>query len=93
MCRPFGSLAHRAPFLILDCFPSSVRAFGPATFPVGEGEKRPRRGRGRRDAYLFLSSFFILLRSFVGISSSTVGIRIRQMKAAVRPPLYRQKPP
>ena len=62
-------------------------------FPLGEGEKCPRRGRGCRNAYLFFSSFFILLRSLVGINSSTVGIRIRQMKAAVRPPLYRQKPP
>ena len=62
-------------------------------FPVGEGEKRPRRGRRRRNAYLFFSSLFILRCSFVGISSSAVGIRIRQMKAAVRPPLYRQKPP
>ena len=90
---PIRFTGSSCPFLILDCFPSSVRAFGPATFPVGEGEKRPRRDRGRRDAYFFLSSLFILLRSFVGISSSTVGIRIRQMKAAVRPPLYRQKPP
>ena len=34
-----GSVSHSMwPALLLGCGPSSVRAFGPATFPVGEGD-------------------------------------------------------
>ena len=40
--------------------------------------------------YQFFRAFFA---SFVLTKRSSSGIRIRQMTAAVKPPLYRQKPP
>ena len=46
-----GSVFHSmVPVSLLGCDPSSVRAFGPATFPVGEGDLR--RGLGMAGALL-----------------------------------------
>lgn len=46
------------------------------------------------EGYFYTLDFFFARFSRrcsrVGISSSAVGMSIRQMKAAVRPPLYRQ---
>ena len=54
-------------------------------------QKSTRRPRVLFDGdFYFLAFLFWRRCSLVGSRSSTVGISSRQMKAAVRPPLYRQ---
>ena len=63
------------PVLLVGWLPSSVRAFGPATFPVGEGFLRRGLSPGEGQGSYF---FVVLLVSSVVLPWIRASIRVRE---------------
>ena len=62
--------------------------------PMKVGEKRkPPRGRGHWLRHYFVSALAALRASLVLQNFSRTGTKMMHTKIAVKPPLYRQKPP